>query len=198
MTILIQIFFLLQDLNKHISSIALILWTTKDQTFILISSLGINMLFYVTCSSYPTTKSPQNISITSTWFSFRDWTKIQEQSHSVQTSLFPNIRLVPKTSGVPTRQHVLFSKQNTFHTQLKISRNIMHELPHNHSRNPKHVHPLLCVSPYKNTCNNSRPFPDIFSTAEVFSSGFFSFTLLDRVLLLLIFNTPKSKSNHIF
>jgi hypothetical protein len=49
---------LLQDLNRHLSSMALILWTTKDQAFILVSFLGVNMLFYVANNSYPTTKSP--------------------------------------------------------------------------------------------------------------------------------------------
>jgi hypothetical protein len=76
----------------------------------------------------------------------------------------------------------------------------MHELPHNHSRNPRHAHPLPlpCVGPNRNTCNNSRPFSDILSTTEVFSSWFFSCILLDQILLLPIYNTPKSKSNHIF
>jgi len=72
---------LLQDPNRHLSSMALILWTTKDQTFILISSLRINRLFYVAGNSYPTTESPQKInSITSTWFSLRDWIEIQGQN----------------------------------------------------------------------------------------------------------------------
>jgi hypothetical protein len=63
----------LQDPYKHLSSMALILWTTKDQTLILISILGVNKLFYVAGSSYPTTESPQNInSTTSTWFSLKD------------------------------------------------------------------------------------------------------------------------------
>jgi hypothetical protein len=70
----------------------------------------------------------------------------------------------------------------------------MHELPHNHSRNPKHAHPLPTVDPYINTCNNSGSFPNILSTMEIFSSRFFSFNLLDQVLLLHIYNTPKSKS----
>ncbi len=83
---------------------ALSLWTTKDQTFIMISSLRVNMLFYVTDNSYPTIKSPHNIkSIISTWFSFRDWTKIQDQSQLVQTSLFPSIPSVPKIFGALTR-----------------------------------------------------------------------------------------------
>ncbi len=72
----------------------------------------------------------------------------------------------------------------------------MHELPHNHSRNPRHAHPLPCVNPYINTCNNFGPFPDILNTAEVFSSRFFSFRLFDQILLLPIYNTPKSKANH--
>ncbi len=74
----------------------------------------------------------------------------------------------------------------------------MHELPHNHSKNPKHAHPPPCVGPYRNTCNNAGPFLDILSIVEVFSSRFFSFSLLDQVLLLPIYNTPKSKSNHVF
>jgi hypothetical protein len=44
----------LQDPNRHPSSMALIIWTTKDQTLILISSLRINKLFYVYGSSYIT------------------------------------------------------------------------------------------------------------------------------------------------
>jgi hypothetical protein len=118
------------------------------------------------------------------------------QSQQIQTSLLPNIPSIPKTSKARTTQHVLFSGQNTFHTQFKIPRNIMHELSQNHSRNPRHAHPLPYVGPYRNTCNNCGPFPDIFSTTKVFSSGFFSFSLLDQVLLLPIYNTPKSKSNH--
>ncbi len=118
-------------------------------------------------------------------------------------SAIPNITisqhsLNAKISKAPTKQQVFFSRQNTFHTQFKIPINIMHELPHNHSKNPRHVHPLACVSPYRYTCNNSGPFPDILRTAQVFSSGFFSFNLLDQILLLPIYNTPKSKSNHTF
>jgi hypothetical protein len=46
---------LFQDPNRHISFMALILWTTKDQALILISSLGVNMLFHVADNSCPTT-----------------------------------------------------------------------------------------------------------------------------------------------
>jgi hypothetical protein len=138
------------------------------------------MLFYVVNNSNPTTESPQNInSTTSTWFSLKDWTEIKGQNQPVETSLLPSIPLVPKTSGTPIRQHVLFSGENTFHIQFKIPKNIMHELPHNHSRNLRHAHLLPCVGPYKNTCNNIGPFPDILSTAKIFSLGFFSFSLLD-------------------
>ncbi len=52
---------LLQDRNRHLSFMALILWTTRDQTLILISSLGVNRLFCVGANSYPTTESSQNI-----------------------------------------------------------------------------------------------------------------------------------------
>jgi len=91
-------------------------------------------------------------------------------------------------------QHVFFSGQNTFHTQLKIPRNITHELSHNHSRNPRNVHPFLCVGPYKNTCNNFGPFLDIHSTTEVFSSGFFQSSHSDQVLLLSI-TTPQNQNS---
>jgi len=50
--------FLFQDPYKHLSSMTLILWTTKDQALILISFLGVNKLFYVIGSSYSTTESP--------------------------------------------------------------------------------------------------------------------------------------------
>jgi hypothetical protein len=42
---------LLQNPNKHLSYMALFLWTTKDQALILISSLKVNRLFYVDGSS---------------------------------------------------------------------------------------------------------------------------------------------------
>jgi hypothetical protein len=185
---------LLQNPNRHISFMALIIWTTRDHALILISFLGVNMLFYVADNSYPTTKSSQNINSTiSTCFNFRNWTKIQGHSQSVQTSLLPNIPLVPKTSGAPTRQQVFVLGQNTFHTQFKIPKNIMHELSHNHSKNLRHTRLLPCVGPYKNTCNNFGPFIDILSTSEVFSSIFFSFSPLDQVLFLPIYNTPKIK-----
>ncbi len=45
--IMLQILFLHQNPYKHLSSIVLMLWTTRDHSFILISSLGINMLFHV-------------------------------------------------------------------------------------------------------------------------------------------------------
>jgi hypothetical protein len=48
----------LQDPNRHLNFMALILWTTKDQSLVLISFLGFNRLFYVAGSSYPPTESP--------------------------------------------------------------------------------------------------------------------------------------------
>jgi hypothetical protein len=74
----------------------------------------------------------------------------------------------------------------------------MHELPHNHFRNPRHTYPLPCVSLYKNTCNNSGPLHDVLSIVEVFSSRFFQSNPSNQVLFLSIYNTPKSKSNHTF
>jgi hypothetical protein len=69
----------------------------------------------------------------------------------------------------------------------------MHELSHNHSRNPRHTHPFLYVGPYGNTCNKFEPFPDIFNTTEIFSSGFFLFNLLDQIMLVPI-STPKNQN----
>jgi hypothetical protein len=69
---------------------ALLLWITKDQTLILISSLRIKMLFYVAGNLYPTTESPQNVnSTTSTWFSLRDWTEIQGKVSQSKHHYFP-------------------------------------------------------------------------------------------------------------
>jgi hypothetical protein len=48
------------------------------------------MLFYVADSLYPTTESPQNINSTiSTWFSLRDWTKIQGKVSQSKHHYFP-------------------------------------------------------------------------------------------------------------
>jgi hypothetical protein len=105
--------------------------------------------------------------------------------------------LSPKNLIAPTK-HVFFLGKNTFHTQFKIPKNIPHELPHNHSTNPKHIHPLLCVGPYRNTCNNSRPFPDILNTMKVFLSWLFQSSPFNQFLFLYIYNTPKSKSHHTF
>ncbi len=55
--------FLLQDFNTHLSFMALIVWITKDEALILISFLGVNRLFYVAGNSYPTTKSPQRLTL---------------------------------------------------------------------------------------------------------------------------------------
>jgi hypothetical protein len=69
---------ILLDPNRHLNFMALILWTTKDHALILISSLGVNRLFCVARSSYPTIESPHNINLTtSTWFNLKDWTEIQ-------------------------------------------------------------------------------------------------------------------------
>jgi len=50
--------FLHQNSNRHLSSMALTIWITKDQSLILIFSLGVNRLFYVVNNSYLTTESP--------------------------------------------------------------------------------------------------------------------------------------------
>jgi hypothetical protein len=64
---------LLQHPNRHLNSMALIIWTTKDQALILISSIIVNKLFYVASSSYPIIKFPYYInSTTSTWFSLKN------------------------------------------------------------------------------------------------------------------------------
>ncbi len=177
---------------------ALILWTTKDQTFILISSLGVNKLFYVDGSSYQQQNPHKILTLLLQDGSISQIDRNSRQSQPVQTSLLPNIPLVLKTFRDLTKQQVFFSGQNTFHIQFKIPKNIMHELSHNHCKNPRHVHPLPCVGPYRNTCNNYGPFPNILNTTEIFSSGFFSFSFRDQVLLLPIYNTPKSKSNDTF
>jgi hypothetical protein len=108
-------YYFLQDHNRHLNSMTLILWTTKDQTFILISFLGVNKLFYVVGSSYPTTKSPQNINFTiSTWFNLRDWTKIQGRVSQSKHSLSPkNLWSSHKTIGILLKtKHIPYPIQN--------------------------------------------------------------------------------------
>jgi len=69
---MLQILLLLQDPYIHLNSIVLILWTTKDQSLILIFFLGVNMLFHVRWQLIPNNRIPIEInSTTSTWFSFK-------------------------------------------------------------------------------------------------------------------------------
>jgi len=69
---------LLQGPYRRLNIMVLILWTTKDQSFILISSQGVNKLFYVRWQLIPNNRIPTKInSITSTWFNLRDWIEIQ-------------------------------------------------------------------------------------------------------------------------
>jgi hypothetical protein len=101
MTIMIQIFYFIKIL-KDLNVVALILWTTKDQAFILIPSHQVNRLFDVVGNSYPITKSPQNInSITSTLFNLRDWTEIQGRINQSKHHYFPTSLQSQKPSELP-------------------------------------------------------------------------------------------------
>ncbi len=103
--------FVFQEFNSHLIFMALILWITKDQTPILISFLGVNRLFYVVGSSYPTTESSQNInSTTSTWFSFKDWTEIQGRVSQSKHHCFRTSLLSQKLSELP--QHNKYVSQD--------------------------------------------------------------------------------------
>jgi hypothetical protein len=106
---------LLQDPNRHLSSMALILWTTKDQALILISSLGVNMLFYVAGSSYPTIKSSQRLallfqhgSISEIGQKFRD--RVSQSKHHY----FPASPQSQKPPELP--QDNRYSSQNKTHS----------------------------------------------------------------------------------
>ncbi len=163
---------LLQDPNKHLNSMALILWTTKDQAFILISflgSLGINKLFYVAGNSYPTTKFSQNInSTTSTWFSFRNWIEIQGKVNQSKHHYFPTSLQSQKPPEFP--QNNRYSSQDKTHS-MPSSKSLETSCMSYHITTPKILGTFilsLVLVPTKNTCNNSRPFPDILSTAKVF------------------------------
>jgi hypothetical protein len=189
---------LLQDPNKHLSSMALILWTTKDQAFILISSLGVNKLFYVDGSSYQQQNPHKILTLLlqdGSISQIRQKFKAKLASPNITTSQHPfgpkNLRRSHKTAGIFLRtKHIPYPIQNP--------QKHHDELSHNHCKNPRHVHPLPCVNPYRNTCNNYGPLPNILNTTEIFLSGFFSFNFLNQVLLLPIYNTPKSKSNDTF
>jgi len=103
-------------------------------------------------------------STTSTWFSLRDWRKIQGRVSQYNHFYF----LTFLHSQNPRSSHnvasILFkTKPNSW-----IPRNITNELLHNCSKNPRYVHPLpLCRSLQKHI-HSSGPFLDIFSTMEVF------------------------------
>jgi len=129
---------------------------------------------------------------------FQRLDKDSGQDQRIQSSLLPSIPSVPKP--LELSQCNKYSSQDKTHYMLssKIPKNITHELPHNHSKNPKHGHPLLCVGPYRNTCNNSRPFFDILSTTEVLSSRFFQSSSFNQVLLLSIYNNQSPNSTHSF
>jgi len=96
----------------------------------------------------PNNRMPIEIGFTtSTWFSLRDWTEIQgrvSQYNHLYFSTFPHSQN-PRSSHNATS---IFFKTKP---SSRIPKNITNELPHNHSRNLKHVHPLPCVGPYKNT-----------------------------------------------
>jgi len=56
--IMFQILLLLRDPYKHLSYIILILWITRDQSLISISSLRVNRLFHVRWQLIPNNKNP--------------------------------------------------------------------------------------------------------------------------------------------
>jgi len=94
---------------------ALILWTAKDQTFILIFSLGVNRLFYVAGNSYLTTESPHNInSIISIWFNLKDWTEIQGRVNLSKHHYFLASLQSQKPSEFP--QHNRYSSKDKTHS----------------------------------------------------------------------------------
>jgi len=104
----------------------LILWTTKDQAFILISSLGINKLFYVASSSYPTIECPQKLALLLQHGSvseIRQRFKARSATTIISTSQHS---FVPKTPGAPTMQQVLFLRQNPIQESPETSRMSCH------------------------------------------------------------------------
>jgi len=90
------------------------------------------------------------------------------QDQQVQSFLLPSIPSVLEPQEFPQCSRYFFQDKTHFMLSSKIPKNITHELSHNHSKNPRHGHPLPCVGPYKNTCNNSGPFFNILSTVEIF------------------------------
>ncbi len=104
---------------------------------------------------------------------------------------------LPKSPGAPTNATCTISlgwnRLCTHH--LKIPKVLTHELPHNHSRNPWHNHPLPCVGPYR---KNIKPL-DLFlilGIVEIQSSGFFWSRSLNEVLFLTDYHSQNPKSLH--
>jgi hypothetical protein len=103
----------------------------------------------------------------------RDWIEIQGRINECNQLYSP----ISPCSQNPRSSHSTVSTFSlgwyTLHIKLKIPKVIKHELPHNHSKNPWHIHHLLCVGLLKKSCKTSRPFPDTLGVSEVQASRVF-------------------------
>jgi hypothetical protein len=89
-----------------------------------------------------------------------NWTKIQDMI--IECNIF---YYLASPSQKPQNSHnaigTISLGWNTLRTHhMKIPKVITHGLPHNHSRNPRHIHHLPCVNPYR---KHARPL-DLFLT----------------------------------
>jgi hypothetical protein len=116
--ILLQILLLLQDSHKHLSSIILILWITREQSLILISSLRLNMLLSLKRLFIPNNKIPIEIY----YFHIVSFPKLNRdlgQGLRVQSILLPKIPSVPKPPELP--QCNRYSSHDKTHSTLNLN-----------------------------------------------------------------------------
>ncbi len=183
--IMLQILFLLQDPYKHLSSIVLILWTTRDQSFISISSLGVNKLFHVKWQLIPNIRIPTYInSTTSTWFNFKYWTKIQGMISEYNQFYSPVSPWSQNLRNSHNAACTLFKRKthSTFNSKSPKTSNLSC-----HTTTPEIIDTFilsLVLVPKETRANTFKPFLEILSAVEIQSSWFFQSSSSNQVLFL--------------
>ncbi len=108
----------------------------KGSVSLLISSLGVNRLFHMSVSSYPTTKTPQRPIQQLHMIPLRDWTQIQGRINQDNVFYYLVSLSQKPQSSHKCSKYSLFRMEQIVHSSFQDPQVITHELPHNHSRNP--------------------------------------------------------------
>jgi len=139
----------------------------------------------------PNNRIPIEInSTTSTWFNLRDWIEIQGQL--VQSSLLPSIPLVPKPPELP--QNNRYSSHDKTHSiPNSKSPKTSHELPHNHSKIPRHAYPLPCLVPTETHATTLELFLTFLAQQKFSCQDSFHLILLIKFHFYL-FTTPQNQN----